>query len=346
MTPLVAAIPHIHLAYWQLTAVRVTILLLVLAAVGVAVAQLLGRVFPARAGRAVGPAEAGPSGSLQPAADLVKAAQKEDRAGAGELGLVLRAAPVAALAASAVVAALVPAGPRAAVVDSSAGTLVVMAALAVAGAAAALARAVPGVAAGGGAQRAGEQALAALPVLFLALVAVAAQAGSFSLQDIVRAQGTGVVGGVGAFGEPFVIPQILGAVAFLVAQQGLRTRAPFDGPGRGRAPEEGAPALSGLRAVLLAGSDIAAEIAVAGVAATLFFGGWALPGVGIDAPVMDVAGPVVLAVKVVALMVLGRWAELTLTRASTAQFVALAQRILLPVAAAGLLCTVVLRGLW
>lgn len=347
-TGVVAAIPRIHLAYWQITALRVVILLVVLGVVGLLVALVLGRMLPARAGRATGPAEVGPAGSLQPVADLVKALQKQDGATQGEVGFVLRAAPVTALAASAVVAALVPAGPRAAVVDTSAGTLVVVAALVIAGTAASLAKAIQAPARGAdGALRAGEQVLAAMPVLLVALLSVTAQAGSLSLQTIVVAQGQGVIGGVGVIGLPFVIPQILGAVAFFVAQQGLRGRAPFDLPHRslgGGAP--GGPSLTGVRFLLLAGAEVAAEVAMAGVAATMFFGGWALPGVGVNEPVMDVAGPIVLAVKVVSLLVVGRWLEVVLPRVSTARFVALAQRVLLPMAVAGLCFTVVVRGLW
>jgi NADH:ubiquinone oxidoreductase subunit H len=95
--------------------------------------------------------------------------------------------------------------------------------------------------------------------------------------------------------------------------------------------------------MLLPAAGVAAEIAVAGVFATLFLGGWALPGVGTDDPVMDVAGPLVLAVKVIVLLIIGRWVELSLPRITTSRFVALAHRVLLPLAVVSLVCTVLLR---
>jgi NADH-quinone oxidoreductase subunit H len=337
-------LPRIHLAYWQLTVVRVVVLLVVLGVGGVVLAQLLHRTLSPRAGRARGPERPGPSGSLQPVADLVKAAQKEDLTDPDELGRLLRAAPIAALASAVVVAALVPAGPRAEVFDTAVGTLLVVTALLVSGLAASLAQAVESDGdVRAAARRTSEQVLAAVPVLLVAVVAVAAQSGSFSLQAIVQAQATGSTAGIGTFGEPFVVPQILAAVAFLVAQQGLRSRAPFDGPRRGAAWRPGQPALSGLRAMLLPAAGVAAEIAVAGVFATLFLGGWALPGVGTDDPVMDVAGPLVLAVKVIVLLIIGRWVELSLPRITTSRFVALAHRVLLPLAVVSLVCTVLLR---
>ncbi len=81
-----------------------------------------------------------------------------------------------------------------------------------------------------GALRAAAQLIAYELPLLLAVVGVVVMAGTMSLQGIVKAQQTGSIFGWDGIGLPYVFPQIIGFVLFLVAAQAELTQTPFDMP--------------------------------------------------------------------------------------------------------------------
>ena len=84
-----------------------------------------------------------------------------------------------------------------------------------------------------GALRAAAQLIAYELPLLLAVVGVVVMAGTMSLQGIVKAQQTGSIFGWDGIGLPYVFPQIIGFVLFLVAAQAELTQTPVRHAGRG-----------------------------------------------------------------------------------------------------------------
>src|SRR4029450_12400632 len=136
-----------------------------------------------------------------------------------------------------------------------------------------------------------------LPMV-LAVVGVVIQAGTLNMQGIVHAQPEGQTFGLGAIGNPYIFTQIIGFFIFLVAMQAELTQTPFDMPVAESELVSGyMTEYSGMRFLLFFIAEFASAGAFAAVAATLFLGGWSLPGVDRDAHWMDVVGPVVLITK-------------------------------------------------
>src|SRR5437660_1575547 len=81
-----------------------------------------------------------------------------------------------------------------------------------------------------GSLRAAGQLIAYELPLVLAVVGVVVQAGTMSLQGIVRAQAHGAILGFKTLGEPYILPQALGFVLFIVGAQAELTQTPFDMP--------------------------------------------------------------------------------------------------------------------
>ena len=87
--------------------------------------------------------------------------------------------------------------------------------------------------------------------------------------------------------------------------------------------------------------EFGTAFAFAALAATLFLGGWAIPGVhGTPA---DILGPAVLLVKVLLVAFLMFWARFTYPRLREDQLQALAWKWLIPIALVNILITGVLK---
>jgi NADH-quinone oxidoreductase subunit H len=100
---------------------------------------------------------------------------------------------------------------------------------------------------------------------------------------------------------------------------------------------------SGMRFLLFFIAEFASAGAFAAVAATLFLGGWALPGVDLDAGYMNLLGPVVLLVKIMVVAFLVFWVRFTYPRFREDQLQQLAWKILIPLSLVNILATMALK---
>ena len=86
---------------------------------------------------------------------------------------------------------------------------------------------------------------------------------------------------------------------FLIASQAELTQTPFDMPIAESELVTGyITEYTGLRFLLFFIGEFAAVGSLAAIAATLFLGGWYLPGLDIDADYMNVLGPLILLAKI------------------------------------------------
>jgi NADH-quinone oxidoreductase subunit H len=163
----------------------------------------------------------------------------------------------------------------------------------------------------------------------LSLVGVIMMAGSLSLTEIVEAQSS----------LPYVIPQFVGFIIFLVAGFAETNRPPFD------LPEADAELVGGYNTEFGGGrfaAYFAAEylniIVVSAITATLFLGGWQLPWV--DPPTW--VDPFVVLAKTLILVWFFFWVRATLPRLRYDQLMSLGWKVFLPLATLNALVTAIL----
>ena len=195
-----------------------------------------------------------------------------------------------------------------------------------------------------GALRAAGQLVAYELPLVLAVMGVVIQAGTLNVQDIVMAQATGEIFGWGGIGNPFILTQFLGFAIFLIAVQAELTQPPFDMPVAESELVTGyLTEYSGLRFLLF----FIAEFATAGIfsalAATLFLGGWYVPGLDPTSNLFNVLGPAILLGKVILVAFLIFWFRFTYPRFREDQLQQLAWKVLIPLALINIVVTGVLK---
>jgi NADH-quinone oxidoreductase subunit H len=178
----------------------------------------------------------------------------------------------------------------------------------------------------------------------LAVIGVVVQAGTMSMQGIVAAQANGEIFGFGAIGNPFILTQFVAFGIFLLATQAELTQTPFDMPIAESELVAGyMTEYSGLRFLLFFIGEFATTGAFAAIAATLFLGGWALPGISADSDVMNVLGPFVLLTKIILVSFLIYWFRITYPRFREDQLQRFAWKVLIPVALLNIAATAVLK---
>jgi NADH-quinone oxidoreductase subunit H len=193
-----------------------------------------------------------------------------------------------------------------------------------------------------GALRAAAQLIAYELPLLLAVVGVVIQAGSMNLQDIVYAQRDGSIFGIEAFGNPFIFTQFVGFALFLVAAQAELTQTPFDMPVAESELVAGYMVeYTGFRFLFFFIGEFGTAFAFAALAATLFLGGWSIPGVTGDWA--NILGPFVLFGKLMLVAFLMFWVRFTYPRLREDQLQALAWKFLIPIGLANILLTGVLK---
>jgi NADH-quinone oxidoreductase subunit H len=198
----------------------------------------------------------------------------------------------------------------------------------------------------GGLRAAGQLIAYELPMV-LAVVGVVIQAGTLNMQGIVAAQAEGEIFGWGGIGSPFILTQGIGFLIFLVAMQAELTQTPFDMPVAESELVSGyMTEYSGMRFLLFFIAEFASAGAFAAVAATLFLGGWALPGLDMDADYMNVVGPVVVLAKIMVVAFLVFWVRFTYPRFREDQLQQLAWKILIPLSLVNILATMALKVAW
>jgi NADH-quinone oxidoreductase subunit H len=194
-----------------------------------------------------------------------------------------------------------------------------------------------------GGLRAGGQLIAYELPLILAVMGVVIQAGSLSMQDIVWAQADGSILGFSGVGLPFVITQIVAFVIFMAAIQAELTQPPFDMPVAESEVVGGFHVeYTGFRFLFFFLGEFATAFAFAAIAATLFLGGWYVPGIDPNSTLANVVGPIALFVKIMVVAFLIFWFRFTYPRFREDQLQRFAWKYLIPLALANITVTGIL----
>jgi NADH-quinone oxidoreductase subunit H len=276
--------------------------------------------------------------------DGIKFIQKEDVMPAQSDRRIFAAAPLVVVISTFLVFLVLPTGPDLVVSNLDVGVFYALAVSSLA---------VVGVLMAGwasankfallGALRAAAQLIAYELPLLLAVVGVVVMAGTMSLQGIVEAQQSGSIFGWDGIGNPFVFAQIVGFVLFLVAAQAELTQTPFDMPVAESELVAGYMVeYTGFRFLFFFIGEFGTAFAFAGLAATLFLGGWAIPHVT-DPGWSNVLGPIVLLTKVMLVAFLMFWVRFTYPRLREDQLQAVAWKFLIPIGLANILITGALK---
>ncbi|MDQ3676894.1 MAG: NADH-quinone oxidoreductase subunit H, partial [Actinomycetota bacterium] len=268
---------------WYVQIIKSVVIFLVAVQI-VPVVLILERKLLGRFQQRYGPNRVGPLGFLQPLADIVKLATKEDFRPNTSIGFLYTLAPVISLLTALAAFAIIPFGNTVDIfgeevglygLDVGIGVLYVFAF----GAIAFYGLMLGGWASGSkysflGAMRAAAQLISYEVAMGLSLVGVLMTAGTLSLTGIVEAQE----------GMWYVVPQFVGFLIFLVAGFAETNRPPFD------LPEADAELVAGYNTEYGGGkfaayffSEYVNILVVSGIAVTMFLGGWQLP-FGIEPP--------------------------------------------------------------
>lgn len=293
----------------------------------------------------LGPMEAGPAGSLQLLAEVGKAFQKEDIFPRKADKWVFAMAPFVVLMSTFLLVLVVPFGPDAWFVNLDTGIFLALAVSSVS---------VIGILMAGwasaskysllGGLRAAGQLIAYELPLVLAVMGVVVQAGTLNMQDIVLAQAEGEIFGWGGIGNPFILTQFVGFAIFLVAMQAELTQPPFDMPVAESELVSGfMTEYSGIRFLLFFIGEFATAGVFSMIAATLFLGGWYVPGLDPDSNLFNIIGPAVMFGKVLFVTLLIFWFRFTYPRFREDQLQKLAWKVLIPLSLLNIVVTGVLK---
>ncbi len=193
----------------------------------------------------------------------------------------------------------------------------------------------------GGLRAAGQLIAYELP-LVLATVGVVVMAGTMSLNGIVEAQ-AGWFSELGwGGGLPFVIPQVVGFVVFMIAAVAELSRTPFDMPIAESELVMGyLTEYSGFRFLFFFLAEFANMFSMSAIAATLFLGGYWAPG--LTEAQLEFAGPLILSAKVGVLVFLLIWFRWTFPRFREDQLQTIAWKWLIPISLANIVVTGILK---
>ncbi|HKS66880.1 MAG TPA: NADH-quinone oxidoreductase subunit NuoH [Candidatus Acidoferrales bacterium] len=222
----------------------------------------------------LGPMRVGPHGLLQPIADALKLLLKEDIIPQNADHFLFWLAPVASVAMALLAYAALPFGPAFQVADLNVGLLFILAVSSLG---------IYGIVLGGwasnshysllGALRSAAQLVSYETAAGLGLVSALVWAGSLSMKGIVQAQYDR--------GVWFIFYAPVGFFIYMVGSIAETNRAPFDLPEAESELVAGyMTEYSGFRWALYFLAEYANMIVVAGIATTLFLGGWLRPFAG------------------------------------------------------------------
>jgi len=346
MMSVVAGLPVLALELgWGTTLALKTLIVLAIIPAG---ALILGYVFlmkmMSHMQSRLGPMDPGGfHGWFQLIGDGLKFIQKEDIMPAQADKRVFAAAPAVVVVSTFLVFAVIPLGPDLIVKDLDVGIFYALAVSSLS---------VIGVLMAGwasankfallGALRAAAQLIAYELPLLLAVVGVTIQAGTLSLQGIVFSQQNGEIFGWGGIGNPYFFTQIIGFGLFLVAAQAELTQTPFDMPVAESELVSGYMVeYTGFRFLFFFIGEFGTAFGFSALAATLFLGGWAIPGVHGDWA--NILGPFVLFAKLMFVAFLMFWVRFTYPRLREDQLQALAWKVLIPLGLLNILVTGALK---
>ncbi len=289
-----------------------------------------------------GPNRAGPFGLLQPIADLVKLVRKESFFPAAAVDVLYIFSPFIAAFAALSTFSVIPWGPgwhighyyvTGYVADVPIALILVFAIGSIG---------IYGFIVGGwasdskfallGAMRTCAQLVSYEVSLALSVLGVVLMSRSLSLVDIVDRQ----------YHEwwylPYVVPQFVGFVVFMLAGTAETARAPFDLPEAEQELVAGYHTeYGGMRFGLFTMAEYINLITLSALAVTLFLGGWHIPG-----PWLQAYGPVWFLLKLGALIFVFIWMRATLPRLRYDQLMRFGWKVLLPVATINAVITAIL----
>ena len=338
----------VELAYWQQSILRsVGVLAAVLLPAGTFVYVFLFKMVSFMQNR-LGPMEAGPYGSMQLLAEVGKALQKEDVVPDRADRNLFKMAPYFVVGAVLLTYIAIPFGPDMVFIDNEVfgtGIFYVMAvsSIGVIGVIIAGWASASKYSLLGGLRAAGQLIAYELP-LVLSVVGVVIQAGTLDLQRIVAAQAEGEIFGWGAIGNPYILTQFVALGIFMIALQAELGQTPFDMPVAESEVVGGYHVeYTGLRFLLFFIGEFASAGAFAAIAATLFLGGWYVPGLDLDADYMNVVGPLVLLGKMMIFGGLIFFVRFTYPRFREDQLQRFAWKVLIPLALLNIFVTGILK---
>ena len=280
----------------------------------------------------VGPYFAGGRwGWAQPIADGIKFFQKEDLIPTDADRRVFTLAPALVLIGTTSLLVVIPFGPNLVIRDLSVGVFYALAISTITTLGVLMAgwSSANKYSMMGGLRAAGQLIAYELP-LVLSVVGVVILAGTMSLDGIVRAQMDA--------GYPFVIVQILGFGIFMVAALAELLRIPFDMPiGESEIVMGYLTEYSGFRFLFFFIAEYANMFSMAAISATLFLGGYWVPGIPVRA--LTYVGPLVLFAKVFLLVFVMIWFRWTFPRLREDQLQNLAWKWLVPLALLNIILT-------
>ncbi|MDE0234041.1 MAG: NADH-quinone oxidoreductase subunit NuoH [bacterium] len=193
----------------------------------------------------------------------------------------------------------------------------------------------------GGLRAAGQLIAYELP-LVLAVVGVVILAGTMSLDGIVQAQISWFSEAGWSLGMPFVIVQAVGLGVFFVASLAELSRIPFDMPIAESELVMGyLTEYSGFRFLFFFLAEFANMFTLSAIAATLFLGGYWVPGV--PDSILQFVGPLVLLGKIALFIFVSIWVRWTFPRFREDQLQTLAWKWLVPISLANIIVTGVLK---
>jgi len=339
------------LPIWLFIVVSVikSVILLVVLLTAVAYTVWLERKVVGHMQNRWGPTRVGPFGLLQPAADGLKFLFKEDLTPPHVYKPLYIAAPMIAVIFALTSIAVIPFGNSVViggytiplqVTDVNVGLLLILGVTSIG---------VYGVALAGwssnnkysllGGLRASAQMVSYEIALGLSLVGVLIMSGSFSLRQIVDAQGGHFWGFIPRWN--IFHGQIIGFLCYLIAAYAETNRIPFDLPEAETELVAGYHTeYSSMKFAMFFMAEYANMITVACVATLLFLGGWHGPVFG--PPILQVALPVLwFFAKVFVFLFIYIWVRGTLPRFRYDQLMAFGWKFLLPVAICNLIATAV-----
>jgi NADH-quinone oxidoreductase subunit H len=324
------------------------IVLLLICITGFAYLTLYERKVLARMQVRIGPNRAGPFGLLQPVADAVKLIFKEELIPAQADKLIFMLAPIITVVPALIIMAVVPFGPPINLLgreislsvagNNSLGILFITTVASIS---------VYGIVLAGwssnnkyallGGIRSTAQMISYELALGLAFIGPIIISSSMNLFKIVQDQQATIW---------YAVYMPLGAMIFLIATLAEVNRAPFDMPEAEQELTAGYHTeYSGMKFALFFMAEYIKMIAVAVIAATLYFGGYLGPYVN-QAPFL---GPLYLLIKVLILLFGMIWVRATLPRLRYDRLMAYGWKMLLPLAIGNVLIIalgVVLNQLW
>jgi NADH-quinone oxidoreductase subunit H len=193
----------------------------------------------------------------------------------------------------------------------------------------------------GGLRAAGQLIAYELP-LVLATVGVVVMAGTMSLEGIVESQASWFSELGWAYGFPFVIPQLVGFVIFMIAALAELSRIPFDMPIAESELVMGyLTEYSGFRFLFFFLAEFANMFTMAALAATLFLGGYWAPGLSEET--LQFAGPLILSGKIFVLVFAMIWFRWTFPRFREDQLQTIAWKWLIPISLVNIVVTGALK---